>query len=198
MTVQLFKWLMALVIVTFLPVILQSCKKNQGKSEAYNKAHTIVYIGQRVGNIFTEVADCYNRVDSVSYTGATRVSDLDKKFCSEDWNKTLEAVREAERENSTDNFFHGFDYWIGETNNGHISVSDISVDYDEVQRGDTASVTLLEHNGEAFLPIQLHMVYEKNDWYIDELTYDWGCVLGEITSVKHEMRSFLETTRQPD
>ena len=176
MTLQLFKWMMALAVMLYLPLLFEQVKGFRRK----DRKHSDEYIKERVESMWFDVTHFYNQLA----TSVPQVwPDFDRLYCSEAWNKCL-----AE----TDNHQMG-NYWIGQglqipDNEGQIpdnrlQIPDngLTVPDNEGQgnerlgflyvnklevidrTGDQATVSLTLHNGNRAVPVLLVMVFEHDD-----------------------------------
>ena len=187
MTLQLFKWMMALAVMLYLPLLFEQVKGFRRK----DRKHSDEYIKERVESMWFDVTHFYNQLA----TSVPQVwPDFDRLYCSEAWNKCL-----AE----TDNHQMG-NYWIGQglqipdnglqipDNEGQIPDNGLQIrdnggqdngrlgflyvnKVEVIDRtGDQATVSLTLHNGNRSVPVLLVMVFEHDDWQIDDMTYYWN------------------------
>ena len=110
MTPHFLKYCFALALMLYMPLILQSCRQVR-KS---NSKHSETYLKKRVEQIYDEVFGFYNRLDSMDRAGVTYPEDMewpqfDKLFCTDDWNRQLEAMCAVEEQNE-DVFFYDLSY----------------------------------------------------------------------------------------
>lgn len=154
MTIQLFKWMMALAIVVYLPVLFERLRHIRQT----DTKHSEEYIRQRVETIYFDVTRFYNRLGSLrEELGLPEVwPDFDHLYCTDRYAAA------------------GGSPWImhkeEDEEPGFIYVNKIEV-IDHT--GDQGTVSLVLHNGDMAVPVLLNMVYERNDWFVDKITYNW-------------------------
>ena len=180
MTLQLFKWMMALAVMLYLPLIFEQVKGFRQK----DRKHSDEYIKERVESIWFDVTHFYNQlasgIENPLQQSANSLQqdslpeewpDFDQLYCSEAWNR---CVTEFDKQESRQRG----NYWIGQgfeipSNEqlGFLYVNKVEV----IDRtGDQATVSLMLHNGDRAVPVLLVMVFEHDDWHIDNMTYYWN------------------------
>ena len=169
MTMQLFKWMVALAIMLYMPLLfeqIKSIRRQDGK-------HSDAYIKERVESIYFSVTHFYNRLGTLRREGGAEPEtwpDFDRMYCTDEWN------RQAARMPAD---FFVRNYWTGESSLGDFLYANKVEVIDRT--GDQATVCLTLHNGDNAVPVLLSMVYEHNDWQIDNMTYYWN----EKPSTRH-------------
>ena len=166
MTLQLFKWMMALAVMLYLPLLFEKVKGFRRQ----DRKHSDEYIKERVESMWFDVTHFYNQLA----TSMPQVwPDFDRLYCSEAWNKCVADFDKQERQQRGN-------YWIGQ---GFQIPSDegeqpefLYVNKVEVidRTGDQATVSLMLHNGNRAVPVLLMMVFERDNWQIDNMTYYWN------------------------
>ena len=161
MTIQLFKWMMALAIMLYIPLLFEQIKgfrHQDGK-------HSDEYIKERVESIYFDVTHFYNRLGTLRQEGGEEPEswpDFDRLYCSEAWNAQVANV---------DGAFFNCNYWLGSNNLEFLYASKVEV----IDRtGDQATVSLTLHNGDHSVPVLLLVTFEHDDWQIDNMTYYWN------------------------
>ncbi|MBQ3632159.1 MAG: hypothetical protein II949_13130 [Prevotella sp.] len=191
MTSQFLKYCLALALMLYMPLILQSCRQ----ARKPNSKHSDTYLKQRVEQIYDSVFGFYNKLDSMDRAGVSYPDDMewpqfDRLYCSEDWNRQLDAMSAVEEQNEG-TYFYDLSYWLGGTSFDTLSYTGVEV---IDQTGDTATVSFVLCNGGMRLPMLLNMTYERGDWYIDEMTSNWNNTTDyDHITWKHAMRRFAET-----
>ena len=196
MTLQLFKWMMALAIMLYLPVLFERVRRIR-KTDT---RHSAEYIKQRVESIYFDVTHFYNQLGTLrnndpnpnvnpnlndddnlnvndnfnannSYLSPpTEWPDFDRLYCSDAWNNAVAAINEAGSK-TTDSDFFTRNYWLCFSELGFLYANKVEViDY----TGDQGTVSLVMHNGDLSMPVLLNIVYERDDWFIDNMTYNWN------------------------
>ena len=166
---------MALAIMIYLPVLfehLRGIRKSDSK-------HSEEYIRDRVQHIYFEVTHFYNQLGALreDVGGPTEWPDFDHLYCSEAWNKVVDALQHSEALSSATEKQHPESlpttgsYWLGVPGLGFLYINKVEV-IDHT--GDQGTVSLVLHNGDAAVPVLLNMVYERDDWFIDNITYYWN------------------------
>ena len=120
---------------------------------------------KRTEEIYKEVVKAYSSTD-----GYGADIDLDKMFCSDDWNKTVKATREKDKEFDGIGFFDA-DYWVMGNDLYEFDADNFkfeALDMDSTPR--TASVLLDLHNCGNVSPVRVNLVFEHGEWKIDDLT----------------------------
>lgn len=186
MTIQLFKWLMALVLVMFLPVLFERLC-NIRKTDA---KHSDEYLRERVRSIYFDVTHFYNQLGTLrDDVGGPEVwPDFDRQYCSKAWNESAAAIAQHEEAEDCESPATGLgNYWIGggyfaRSADGLSGLGFLYTNKVEVidHTGDQGTVSLMLHNGEEALPVLLNMVFEGDDWYIDNITYNWYVRTGAV------------------
>ena len=151
----------------------------------------LLYLKERIQKIYANVTLFYNRLDTLRQNGEgapTRWPDFDKLYCSADWNDKLSAVTALEEESDGKRVFFDWNYWTCAEDYSFMYASDVEV-IDKTGNTGTASLTL--HNGDMAVPVLLNMVFERGDWFIDEITNNWNRQPAyRYFEWKHEMERF--------
>ena len=134
-------------------------------------------------------ADILKRVDAIySDVAAGQFSsdELSKRYCSEDWNKTVALVDEFDRKNNEGMLgFFEYDYWVQGQDVSELHISDLAL---ESLEGDKATVSFKLYNFGSATPMQLKLVREKGNWQIDDFIS-----LGEYpTDLKAAMQEYIK------
>lgn len=196
MTLQLFKWMMALAVMLYLPLLFEQVKSIRRQ----DRKHSDEYIKERVESIWFDVTHFYNQLQPQTaspqgeglegepadlQTGGETTAwrmpdtwpDFDRLYCSEAWNRCVaefdeQADVEADPVSARESSQRG-NYWLGASNG---QVEFLYVNKVEVidRTGDHATVSLKLHNGNRAVPVLLVMTFERNDWHIDNMTYYWN------------------------
>lgn len=165
---QLFKWIMALAVMLYVPLLFESLR-NIRKT---NYRHSSEYLKVRATAIYSHVTRFYNTLYRLRTAGGDepeRWPDLDRLYCSNAWNQALQRVQQMEEENGGESLFD-WSYWTCADTMGPLAISHLEV-IDHT--GDQGTVSLTVHNGQMAVPVLLTLVYERNDWYIHEITNSW-------------------------
>ncbi len=195
-----------LVIATavILPLTLVACSKSESKSVSNHsdsnhtpiaasqtkantpdkgKKKTEKYLVGRVTQIYQDVCDSYNAVnDDLSKLSEL---DLDDKYCSAEWLDLLKKIVAYDNKyHEGDMGFFDFDYWVMGQDFDNLSVHDVKV----ISMNDNEAVVglTLVNMGED-IKLKLCMVYERDDWYIDNfenLSLDF--------EMKNSMKEYLK------
>lgn len=110
--------------------------------------------------------------------------DLDVLYCSTDWNRTVESIKEKDAQKRNEMGFFEADYWIMGQDWGDLTPQDIQV---TMQDDSHAVITFeMDKMGGSVKKVQLNMVYEQGSWRIDNFIdraygLDW----------KQSMREYL-------
>ena len=110
--------------------------------------------------------------------------DLDALYCSADWNRTVESIKEKDAKKHNEMGFFDADYWIMGQDWGDLTPQNIQVTMQDVSH---AVVTFeMDCTGSDMKQVQLDMVYEQGSWRIDNFIdrkhgLDW----------KQSMREYL-------
>lgn len=191
---QIFKWLMALVVMMCVPMILE-CFKNFNRSDY---RHSEEHLKERVKDIYSHVMLFYNRLGTLRKTDGlvpTEWPDFDRLYCTDDWNRKLAAVLQKEEKQEGGQGFFDWNYWLCAPDCDLLWVTDVEV-IDKT--GDQGTVSLVLHNGDSLaVPVLLNMVYERKDWRIDEITNNWNHHPHyRHYEWKHEMAAYLSASSQ--
>ncbi|MBQ7510149.1 MAG: hypothetical protein IJT53_04505 [Prevotella sp.] len=194
MPVQLFKWLMALVVMIGILWLLENCQ-NLRKTDF---KHSDEYLRERVQKIYANVTLFYNRLDALRQNGEggpTQWPDFDSLYCSEDWNRHVASVMDIDEKREGETGFFEWDYWTCSKDYAFMYATDIeTID----RTGDQGTVSLVLHNGDMKVPVLLNMVYERGDWYIDEMTNNWNRLPDlPYFEWKSEMKEYIKSSCVP-
>jgi hypothetical protein len=158
---------MALVLVMYLPVLFERLR-NIRKTDT---KHSDEYIRGRVERIYFDVTHFYNQLGALrDDVGGPEVwPDFDHLFCSKAWNEVVD--------NAPEHCIEAVgNYWLGGLCNlelshlGFLYANKVEViDY----TGDQGTVSLLLHNDNEVVSVLLNMVFERDDWFIDNMTFNW-------------------------
>ena len=164
---------------------VQSAKTETSSVEAQpspEQAQSDEYIISRVEAIYSDVfGEYYNENED----DLASKPNPDEKYCSEDWNNTVEKVNEYDQVHNPDDIgFFEADYWVMGQDCQDLSVSDITL---EEKKSDRATVKLNLHNSGSVIPVRLNLVFERGNWFIDNFIdenydFDW----------KSEMQLYLK------
>ncbi len=94
---------------------------------------------------------------------------LDERFCSDDWLAALKAVGEKDKNLEGEIGFFEADYWVMGQDFQNLKAENIKVESISPEEG-KATVTLDWHNCGSVTKIKVDLVFENNEWKIDELT----------------------------
>jgi len=172
-------------------------QKNSEKMEAVSAdkeavvEHDATELKTRVESIYNDVTTTYNKYNESEELslGSVETANLDKKYCSEEWNALLEKVAEKDKQNEDEIGFFDFDYWISGQDFQNLKVTDVKVQKIE---GDKATVILNLHNFGSVTPMKLDMVYERDNWFIDNFTYISTSGSDEDEGLKRDMQEYIK------
>jgi len=149
--------------------------------------HQATDVKARVEAIYADVATTYNRCNEQGDMQLLQETNFDEKYCSSDWN---EAQRQAMAVyDEDDGPLFDYDYWVSGQDFQNVSASDVKVIKLEA---DKAVVTLNVHNCGTVTAIRLELVYERNNWFIDNMTSERD---GEI-GVKDYLKTVVSNAQQ--
>ncbi|MBR1493019.1 MAG: DUF3828 domain-containing protein [Bacteroidaceae bacterium] len=124
------------------------------------------YALETVQEVYEAVGQAYSSED-----WQTQSNELDKKFCSKDWNATVKSVIEKDNQNPEEMGFFDADYWVmGQDFSKKIYATDLNLE--KLLMDDTpweAAVTLKLHNFSE-IPVRVNLIYEGGEWKVDDLT----------------------------
>ena len=124
------------------------------------------YALETVQEVYEAVGQAYSSED-----GQTQSNELDKEYCSKDWNATVKAVIETDNQNPEEMGFFDADYWVmGQDFSKNIYATDLTLE--RLLMDDTpweAAVTLKLHNFSE-IPVRVNLIYEGGEWKVDDLT----------------------------
>lgn len=173
MTLQLFKWMMALAVMLYLPLLFEHVRGMR----LIDRKHSDEYIKNRVESIYFDVTHFYNQLDALRHGETTTTlpegewPDFDRLYCSDAWNAQVAAVLQSEEHSAPEGGFFTRNYWIGGSEIEFLYINKVEV----IDRtGDQATVSLTLHNGDNAIPVLLVMLFERDDWQIDNMTYYWN------------------------
>lgn len=125
------------------------------------------YALETIQEVYAAVAEAYKSADWQENSAK-----LDKKYCSKDWNATVEAVEEKDAHREGEIGFFDADYWVMgqdfDEQNLHASnfvLKKVTKDLFPWR----ASVSLTLHNF-SDIPVNVDLVYEDGYWKVDNLT----------------------------
>ena len=172
---------MALAVMLYLPLLFErvrGIRRQDGK-------HSDEYVKNRVESIYFDVTHFYNSISGEAAAVPEAWPDFDGMYCSDAWNGLLAQMEDG---------FFDCNYWTGYSGLGFLYVNKVEL----IDRtGDMATVSMTLHNGDRAVPMLLVMVFERDDWRIDNMTYYWN----EKPSTRYydwrqEMESAKETNSQ--
>lgn len=124
------------------------------------------YAIETVQEVYEAVSQAYSSED-----WQTKSNELDKEFCSNDWNTTVAAVIEKDSKNPEEMGFFVADYWVmGQDFDKNIHATDLHLE--QLLMDDTpwqAAVTLKLHNFNE-ISVRVNLIYEGGEWKVDDLT----------------------------
>ena len=124
------------------------------------------YALETVQEVYEAVGQAYSSED-----WQTQSNELDKEYCSKDWNATVKAVIEKDNQNPEEMGFFDADYWVmGQDFSKKIYATDLPLE--RLLMDDTpweAAVTLKLHNFSE-IPVRVNLIYEGGEWKVDDLT----------------------------
>jgi len=124
------------------------------------------YALETVQEVYEAVGQAYSSED-----WQTQSNELDKKFCSKDWNATVKSVIEKDNQTPEEMGFFDADYWVmGQDFSKKIYATDLNLE--KLLMNDTtweAAVTLKLHNFSE-IPVRVNLIYEGGEWKVDDLT----------------------------
>ena len=133
-------------------------------------------VEQRVKAIYDDVARTYG-----NDVMPNQLKDLAPLYCSRDWNQTVAAVNEADKDDEI-GFFEA-DYWIMGQDYQDISADNIIV---ETLHDKEATATLSLHNSGNTTRVKLMLVLEDGQWMIDDFID-----LDHDSDWKQEMKEYI-------
>lgn len=195
MTLQLFKGLVALMVMVCIPWLLESFRNLRKTDYRHSEEH----LRERVQEIYAAVTLFYNRLYTLRQSGElapTEWPDFDARYCSDDWQARVAAVSAADEAAANDadgegerRPFFSWNYWTCSADMAFTYVSGLEV-IDKT--GDRGTAALTVHCGEVATPVLLSMVYERGDWRIDDITNNWQRLpVLPYYEWKHEMEAYL-------
>ncbi len=150
------------IVLALVIMCISSCQAN-----ADNK-HNAEYLTQRVENIYKDVAEVYNKCNEGGEMSLESLNNanFEEKYCSQAWNAMLAKISAIDSALPEDEIgFFDADYWIDGQDFSNVSASDVKVVKIE---GEKATVTFNLHNCGSMSAITLTMVFERDDWFIDD------------------------------
>lgn len=134
----------------------------------------------QVTKVYKAVSEAYKSAD-----WQKKSNELDKKFCSKDWNATVAAVLEKDQKSGAEMGFFDADYWVmgQDFDEQNLHATDFYVE--KLLMDDMpweAAVTLKLHNFST-IPVRVNFVFEDGEWKVDDLT-DLSCDLDWKASMK--------------
>ena len=127
--------------------------------------HTEAYLRERVTAIYDDVFGVYNENNTANGLSVIGLRNFEKDYCSDDFNKVLKQVLEYDEEHSKDEigYFEG-DYWIQGQDWDNLKMEIVSVtEFTDNAAKVRVNITNFGHEELVELP----MVFERDDWYID-------------------------------
>lgn len=161
--------------------LLKNGKTDTAVEQTENQ-HAEVYIKDRVQAIYADVRKNYPADHGNPPKNAV---DLDKVYCSGDWNRLFQLVNKKDANLSVEVSFWYANYWVMGQDWGDLIPQNIKV---TMQNDSHATVTFeMNKMGDSKKQVQLDMVYERGDWRIDNF------IVPEIGLVdwKGNMREYL-------
>lgn len=147
---------------------VNNAKDTKAASPDDDNKKTEKYLVERVSNIYKDVCDTYNAAQNdLNFTEKLAEKDFDGSYCTDSWNDILKQVIEFDKVNSVGEIgFFEFDYWIMGQDFQDMSFHDVKV----IDMHDNeATVGLILVNMDSDIKLKLTMIYERGDWYIDDI-----------------------------
>ena len=143
---------------------------------AYGNTGDSQQVKQRVEAIYKTVFSTYNRTNDY-----TSIPDFDSRFCSKAWNDNKKKVEKIQEQG--DEPFFDADYWVmGQDFSNDLHITDVKV----VNISNTeATVNMKVHNFGHATPVTLKIVFERGDWYIDN-------IMSEGMDLKEDMKEYIK------
>ena len=109
-------------------------------------------------------------------------TNLDEEYCSEGWRKLVDKVLQRQRE--TDFLCLDADYWVMGQDVENYSADNFRVKEIDIEAPKHAVVTFDLHNFGEVRPVRITLVYEKDQWMIDNFydvrnNLDWRKMMEE-------------------
>ena len=191
------KRIMTLALFGLCACLVMACKNNNSSNSSDNSAtdnanekiaHSADPLRTRVENIYRDVCDTYNKANQMPLGEGMEMigrRNFDREYCSAAWNKVRNQVTEKDSRLEGEMGFFDFDYWIMGQDFQDVSATDVKV---QQINGDKATVTLTLHNCGNATPLTLAMVYERDNWFIDDFLTPGE---GSTDSLRDDMNAYL-------
>lgn len=133
-----------------------------------NKAnkHSEAYLTERVTAIYDDVFGVYNENNTANGLAVISQRNFEKDYCSKDFNDVLKQVEDYDKEHAEEDDlgYYESDYWIQGQDWGDLSMKIESIS--ELKENSAKVRVIITNFGEEEL-VELPMVFERGDWYID-------------------------------
>jgi len=147
-----------LLSLALIAVLFAACAGNQDK-------HSEAYLTERVTAIYNDVFGIYNENNDANGLAVISQRDFEKDYCSKDFNDVLKQVEDYDKEHADDDFgFYESDYWIQGQDWNELSMRIESIS--ELKENSAKVRVYISNFGEEEL-VELPMVFERGDWFID-------------------------------
>ena len=191
------KFSFSLALLSLCCCLCVACKKNTAQTAAgvsaqveavQKKPQTADDVKNRVEAIYKEVCAAYNKANEMDLAAGMKMlqdKHFDKDYCSAAWNQAVAQVMEKDQQDADGMPFFDFDYWVMGQDFNQMSVADVKV---ESLDGDQALVSLILRNSGSDNHVKLKMVYERDEWMIDDFITNYE---GEDDSLRADMAEYL-------
>lgn len=133
-----------------------------------NKAdkHSEAYLSERVTAIYDDVFGVYNENNTANGLSVISQRNFEKDYCSKDFNDVLKQVEDYDKEHAEEDDlgYYESDYWIQGQDWSNLSMKIESIS--ELKENSAKVRVIITNFGEDEL-VELPMVFERDDWYID-------------------------------
>ena len=148
-----------LLFCAILTLLIAACSSDK------TDKHSEAYLMERVTAIYDDVLGTYNENNTANGLAVIEQRNFEKDYCSNDFNKVLKEVEEYDKEHAEDDLgYYESDYWIQGQDWGDLSMKIESI---KDLTDNSAKVRVIITNLGTEELVELPMVFERGDWYID-------------------------------
>ena len=129
--------------------------------------HSEAYLTERVTAIYDDVFGVYNENNTANGWAVISQRNFENDYCSKDFNDVVKQVEEYDKAHAEEDDlgYYESDYWIQGQDWSDLSMKIESIS--ELQENSAKVRVIITNFGEDEL-VELPMVFERGDWYIDE------------------------------
>ena len=148
------------LVFAFAVILLAACASDKADK------HSEAYLSERITAIYDDVFGVYNENNTANGLAVIEQRNFEKDYCSADFNAVLKQVEDYDKAHAEEDDlgYYESDYWIQGQDWQDLAMKIESIS--ELTEKSAKVRIVITNFGEETL-VELPMVYERGDWYID-------------------------------